>query len=89
MFLFSSFLPCTCGTTWATYSINGISRKSINTGKNTGKNTMSDKCVSVPNFYCPIGCKLVAQTLQGLGDFLKFIQSNALCLPAEFPQKIQ
>ena len=85
MYVFAFFLPYTCGTPWATYSINGISRKGIN----TGKNTVSDKRVSVPKFYCPIGCKLVAQTLQGLGDFLKFIQSNALCLPAEFPPKIQ
>ena len=51
MFLFSSFLPCTRGTPWANYSINGISRKSIY----TGKNTVSDKRVSVPKFYRPIG----------------------------------
>ena len=49
----SLFLPYTLnlGTPWANYSINGISRKS----KNTGKNTVSDKCVSVPKFYCPMG----------------------------------
>ena len=39
----------------ANYSINGISRKRINTGKNTGKNPVSDKRVSVPKVYCPIG----------------------------------
>ena len=44
----SLFLPYTLnlGTPWANYSINGISRKSKNTGKNT---------VSVPKFYCPMG----------------------------------
>ena len=44
----SLFLPYTLnlGTPWANYSINGIS---------TGKNTVSDKCVSVPKFYCPMG----------------------------------
>ena len=53
MFLFSSFIPCTRGTPWANYSINGISRKSINTGKNTGKNTVSDKVLVSQNFIVP------------------------------------
>ena len=55
MFLFSSFLPFTRGTPWANYNIIGISRKSLNTGKNPGKNTVSVKRVSVPKLYCPIG----------------------------------
>ena len=54
-FFLPFFLPFTLGTPWANFSINGISRKSKNTGKSTGKNTVSDKRVSVPKFYCPIG----------------------------------
>ena len=80
----SLFLPYTLnlGTPWANYSINGISRKS----KNTGKNIVSDKCVSVPKILLSDGLH-VAQTLQGLGDFLKFIQM--VFVSQTFHQKIQ